>query len=120
MKRFLAGLLLVMFAALSYVYQETEAVKVGYFIRKQEEARTLALDRGRALRYNIGRLKSPDNLEKRLSAQRIVLQVPKSWQTLIVAPKGSRSPVGTNSLLNHPPFFGKLFVGTAQAEAKEN
>lgn len=120
MKRFLAGLTLITVACLSYVYQEVEAVKVGYMIRKQEEVRTIFLDRARALKYNIARLKSPENIERRLSAQRIVLQVPKSWQTLVVSSHGAKRPVAVNSLLNHPPFFGKLFVGTAQAEAKEN
>ena len=120
MKRFFAGLILVTFAALSYVYQETEAVKVGYMIRKQEETRTQFLDRARALKYNVARLKAPDNLERRLSAQRIVLQVPKSWQTLEATPSGAGRPTVAHSFLNHPPFFGKLFVGTAQAEAKES
>ena len=120
MKKFLAGLLLITIACLGYVYQEVEAVKVGYMIRKQEETRTLLSDRARALRYNIARLKSPENLERRLSAQRIVLQVPKAWQTLVVAQGGGQRPAVANSLLNRPSFFGKLFVGTAQAEAKEN
>ena len=120
MKRFFASLILVTFAALSYVYQEIEAVKVGYTIRKQEETRTQFLDRARALKYNVARLKAPVNLERRLSAQRIVLQVPKSWQTLDMAPSGARRPAVAHPLWDHPPFFGKLFVGTAQAEAKEN
>ena len=78
------------------------------------------MDRARALRYNIARLKAPENLERRLSAQRIVLKAPKSWQTLVVGPSGVKRPMVQNSLWSHPPFFGKLFVGTAQAEAKEN
>ena len=120
MKKFLTGLFLLTFAALCYVYQEVEAVKMGYWIRKQEETKIQFLDRSRALRYNIARLKAPENLERRLSAERIVLQVPKSWQTLVMAPAGARRPAAVNSLLNRPPFFGKLFVGTAQAEAKES
>ena len=120
MKRFLAGLFLVTLAALSYVYQEVEAVKVGYMIRKQEETKIQLLDRARALKYSIARLKAPENLERRLSAERIVLQVPQSWQTLVVTPSGAGHRAAADSLLNHSPFFGKLFVGTAQAEAKEN
>ena len=120
MKRFLAGLFLVTVAALSYVYQEIEAVKVGYGIRRQEETRIQYLDRARALRYNIARLKSPENLERRLSAQRIVVQVPRSWQTLVMASSGAKHPSLQNALWKNPPIFGKLFVGTAQAEAKEN
>ena len=118
MKRFLTGLMLLTAAALFYVYQEVEAVKVGYTIRKQEETKTLFLDRARALKYNIARLKAPNNLERRLSAQRIVLQAPKSWQTLVLAPSGAKASAA-NTLWAPPAFFGKLLVGTAQAEAKE-
>ena len=120
MKRFMAGLVLVTLASLSYVYQETEAVKVGYVISKQEETRSQFLDRARALKYNVARLKAPANLERQLSAQRIVLQAPKSWQTLVMTPSGAKVPAAANSFMGRPLFLGKLFVGTAQAEAKEN
>ena len=121
MRRFFAGLALVTVAALFYVNQEVEAVKVGYAIRKQEETKTLFLDRARALKYNVARLKSPNNLERRLTAQRIVLQAPKSWQTLVLAPAGGvKSSAVASSIFTRSPFFGKLLVGTAQAEAKES
>ena len=120
MRRFLAALILVTFAGLAYVYQEVEAVKVGYAIRKQEETKAQVLDRARALKYSVARLTAPENLERRLSAQRIVLEVPKTWQTLVVTRTGAKSPAIANSLMVHPSFFGKLFVGTVQAEAKEN
>ncbi len=118
MKIFLACLAIVTGSSLFYVYQEVEAVEIGYTIRKQEETKTLLIDRARALKYNIARLKSPNNMERRLSAQRIVLQSPKSWQTLVMAPVGSKAPAASGSLLNRP-MMGKWFVGTAQAEAKE-
>ena len=119
MKRYLIALLLVTAAALFYVYQEVEAVKIGYIIRKQEETKTLFLDRARALKYNVARLKAPNNLERRLSAQRIVLQAPKSWQTLVLLPPGARASGMTRPPWS-PSLFGKLLVGTAQAEAKES
>ena len=120
MKRFVTCLLLVTAACLFYVYQEVEAVKVGYMIRKQEETKTLYLDRARALKYNIARLKAPNNLERRLLNARIVLQAPKSWQTLVIASPAARQSNAVNSLLSRPPLFGKFLVGTAQAEAKES
>ena len=119
MRRFLAGLLLVMSGALFYVYQEVETMKTGYVIRKQEETKTQFLDRARALKYNVARLKAPSNLERRLTAQRIVLQSPKSWQTLVIGPSKAAEPKMAD-LFARPSFFGKLMVGTAQAEAKEN
>ena len=118
MKRFLAALLLVTVAALFYVYQEVEAVQVGYVIRKQEQTKTQFLDRARALKYNIARLKAPNNLERRLTAQRIVLLAPKSWQTLVLSPSGAKAPAAGSAWT--PPLLGKLWVGTAQAEAKES
>ena len=120
MNRFLAGLCLVTAASLFYVYQEVEVVKVGYVIRKQEETKILFLDRARALKYNVARLKAPSNLERRLTAQRIVLQSPKSWQTVVMGPSAVPSPKIADLFAGHSPFFGKLMVGTAQAEAKEN
>lgn len=120
MKRFFAGLFLVTFASLSYVYFEIEAVKVGYTIRKLEEIKTQSLDRSRALKYNIARLKAPNNLERRLSAQKIILQAPKSWQTLVMTPTSGKSPAISSALMSRQPFFSKFLVGTAQAEAKES
>ena len=119
MKRFVATLALATIAALTYVSQEVEAVKIGYMIRKQEETKTLLLDRARALNYNIARLKAPATLEKRLTAQKISLQSPKSWQTLVMPGAGQRQ-AATRSLLPQPQILGKFFVGTAQAEAKES
>ena len=120
MRRFLAIVVLATSAALFYVSQEVEAVKVGYTIRKQEETRTQYLDRARALKYNIARLKAPNNMERRLSAQRIVLQSPKSWQTLVIASKPVAEPGLAQSLLMRSPLFSRLMVGTARAEAKES
>jgi len=120
MRRFLATLTLVVFAALFYVSQEVDAVKIGYTIRKQEETRTLLLDRARALKYNIARLKAPNTLEKRLVAQKINLQAPRSWQTLVISPTSAEKQAVTRSLLGQGPMFTKFLVGTAQAEAKES
>lgn len=106
-------------ASLGYVGQEVEAVKIGYTIRKQQETRTLFLDRARALKYNIARLKAPNTLEKRLTAQKISLQAPKSWQTLVVSSGKISGQASEPSLFFRPPILTKLFMGTAQAEAKE-
>ncbi len=122
MKRFTAALLLATLAGLFYVYEEVSAVKTGYTIRKQEESKTLLLDRARALKYNISKLKAPNNLERKLQAQRIVLASPRSWQTLVIgnpAPMVAK-PAFLPSALSRPAFFARFFVGTAQAEARES
>ena len=120
MGRFIGALLCLTLAGLFYVYEEVEAVKVGYMIRKQEEEKTLCLDRARALQYNIARLEAPNNLERKLEAQRIVLGSPRLWQTLVLPGAGRpgmnlAAKAGTSGA----PFFMKFLVGTAQAEAKE-
>ncbi len=120
MRKFLAILALATVASLGYVSQEVEAVKIGYTIRKQEETRTLLLDRARALKYNIARLEAPNTLEKRLTAQKINLQSPKSWQTLVISRSGGQKQAATRSFFVQPQMLSKLFVGTAQAEAKES
>ena len=120
MIRYLCILAVITCAALVTVFEEVEAVKVGYTIRKQEEARTQALDRARALKYNIACLKSPQNLERRLAAQRILLESPKAWQTLVMpGVRGGARPAMIDPAISQPSFFGRFFVGTARAESKE-
>jgi hypothetical protein len=116
MKKFIVGVVCVTLAGLCYVFLEVEAVKIGYKIQKQEEVRGLALDRARALKYNIAQLKAPHNLERKLRAQKIELASPKAWQTLVLPGAVRRKP---DASLLRPPFFTKFLVGTAQAEAKE-
>ena len=122
MRRFTAFVICMALAGLVYVTAEVEAVKIGYTIRKQDEIKAQALDRARALKYNIDRLKAPHNLERKLLAQKIQLESPHEWQTLVVAgPTGVKGqPFAQESLFQSPHFFGRFFVGTAQAEAKES
>ena len=120
MRRFLAGVTLVTVAALFQVFQETEAVKIGYTIRKQEQAKVQCLDRARALKYNIARLKAPNNLERRLTAQRIMLQSPKVWEKLVMTSSPTAVPGVVESFLTRAPMFSRLLLGTARAEAKES
>ena len=122
MRRFAAFMICLTLAGLVYVTAEVEAVKIGYTIRKQDELKVQALDRIRALKYNIGRLEAPHTLERKLLAQKIQLESPRQWQTLVLAgPAGAKGqPLAQGSLFQSPHFFGRLFVGTAQAEAKES
>ena len=122
MRRFAAFIICLTLAGLVYVTAEVEAVKIGYTIRKQDEVKVQALDRARALKYNVDRLEAPHNLERKLLAQKIQLESPRQWQTLVVTgPAGMKErPSVQESLFQSPHFFGRLFVGTAQAEAKES
>ena len=121
MRRFLAMVSCVTLAGLFYVYEEVEAVKIGYAIRRQEGIKTQLLDRGRALEYTIAHLKAPDNLERKLLDRHILLKPPRQWETIVVAGSGVRGPAGAvKASLTAPSFFTRFFLGTAQAEAKES
>ena len=121
MKRFMAALVLVTISCLVYVYAEVQTFKIGYTIRKQEDMKTQLLDRARALKYNIARLKSPANLERRLIAQKVMLASPKSWQTIVMMPQTPASPqMFAQSVWSHPTVLARLFMGMAEAQAKES
>ncbi len=122
MRRFTALVICVTLAGLVYVYAEIEAVKIGYRIQKQEQMKVQALDRARALQYNIARLEAPHNLERKLQAQRIQLESPRQWQTLVLSsPAGAeRLQISQPPIFQGPGVFGRFFLGTAQAEAKES
>ena len=123
MKRFVSALVLVTLAGLVYVYTEVEAVEIGYQIQKQEEAKMLCLDRQRALKYNIARITSPGVMEKKLEAQRIVLESPKSWQTLVMSERAAtraNQPDLIRPFLSHPSLLTRFLIQTAQAEANES
>ena len=119
MKRFTVFLVTATLASLSYVHLEVETVKIGYQIRKLQERKMQALDRGRSLKYNIASLKSPSTLEKKLQLKNIQLEAPKTWNTLVLP--GALTAAKRNEPLPmvRPPFFTKFLIGTAQAEAKE-
>lgn len=120
MRRFIVLVALATMAGLVSVYGEVEAVKIGYTIRQLEETKSQSLDRSRALEYNIARLKAPHNLERRLLAQKITLESPKQWQTLVLPGSSSarRPLLGAGGAGTLP--LGRFLIGTAQAEAKES
>ena len=119
MRKFFAFVCTGTLAMLVYVYAEVAAVKTGYDIRKQEESKSLLTDRARALEYNISRMKAPGTLERKLEARKIVLESPKTWQTLVMPGSRPVRPVAAEPMLARTPFFTKFLIGTAQAEAKE-
>ena len=121
MLKYMALLFCISLAGLFYVYEEVEAVKIGYTIRKQEETKVLWLDHARALKYNRAHLESSNYLEKQLAAERIQLEAPKAWETLVIY-SGHRvnSKPGFAASIRQAAFFNRFFMGTAQAEANDS
>lgn len=112
-------------AALVYVHQQIELVKLGYEIDCKEKMVKEMLDRREIMRYNISNLESPSRLENALSSKKVLVMYPKKGQVVMLA-KASEYSRGV-SLLNisdlgeRMPLF-RLFDflgGRAEAHARE-
>ena len=62
---------IITLAALAYVHQQVESVKLSYEIDCKEKVLKTIIDRREILRYNISNLESPSRLEKVLSSTRL-------------------------------------------------
>jgi len=83
--KFLIGISVLTLAALLYVHQQIELVKVSYTINAKEKAVKELVDRKESLLYNIANLEAPSRLEKVLSAKKIDIVFPKRGQIVKVA-----------------------------------
>ncbi|MDD5496450.1 MAG: hypothetical protein PHP46_05070 [Candidatus Omnitrophica bacterium] len=111
-------------AALIYVHQQIELVKLSYEIDCKEKVLKQVLDRRAILRYNICNLESPSRLEKVLSSRNIKVSFPKRAQVVRLA----RAPyvkntnmLGVSGLGERAGIF-RLFDflgGQAEAHARE-
>ena len=75
----------VTFAALVYVHQQVELVKLSYEIDCKEKKLKEMLDRKSILRYNISNLESPSRLEKALLEKKVSVGYPKKGQVIKLA-----------------------------------
>jgi hypothetical protein len=92
--KFSITLTLVTLVALLYVHQQVQLLKISYRINANEKDLTRLLDQNRALIYNITRLKSPVNLDKKFLASKKDYSIPQQWQIVKVAtPKEEKQPV---------------------------
>ena len=78
----------VTFAALVYVHQQVELVKLSYEIDCKEKKLKEMLDHKGILRYNISNLESPSRLERALLEKKVSVGYPKKGQVIKLA----RSP----------------------------
>ena len=72
-KIFFISTIIITLCALFYVHQNIEILKVGYSINTNQKTLSYSLDQHRRLVYNLGKLKSPFALAKRLYAEDIEL-----------------------------------------------
>lgn len=123
--RYVISMTIFTVAALVYVHQQIELVKLGYEIDCKDKKVKEMLDRRDILRYNISNLESPSRLENALSSKKVAVSYPKRGQVIILSKATSYSralPVlGTSNLEDRIPafrFFDFLF-GRAEAHARE-
>lgn len=75
MKKFLVLTGIILIIGVSYVWQQSEMVKVSYDIRDSENRASLLFDQNRDLVYNVDRLESPGNLDKGLAHNKMKFEV---------------------------------------------
>ena len=80
--KYVISIVIVTLAALVYVHQQVELVKLSYSIDCKEKALKTIIDQREILRYNISNLESPSRLEKILSSRNINVSLPKRAQII--------------------------------------
>ena len=123
--RYVASMMIFTVAALVYVHQQIELVKLGYAIDCKEKVFKEMLDRRDILRYNISNLESPSRLENALISKKVVVSYPKNGQVVILSKAASYTmglPVlGISALEERTPIFRffDFLTGRAEAHARE-
>jgi len=83
--RYVISMTIVTVAALVYVHQQIELVKLGYTIDCKEKLYKEMLDRRDIMRYNISNLESPSRLENVLLSKKVTVSYPKNAQIIILS-----------------------------------
>ena len=92
--KFSISLVFVTVVALLYVHQQDQLLKISYKINANEKDATRLLDQNRSLIYNITRIKSPVNLDKKFLASKKEYSIPQQWQIVkVAAPKEEKRAV---------------------------
>ena len=89
--RSIASIAVVTIAALVYVHQQVELVKLSYSIESKEKKLKDMLDHKERLDYNINNLEDPARLEKILMSKNIDVGFPGKYNVVKVAKATTRS-----------------------------
>ena len=123
--KYVVSIGIITLAALIYVHQQVELVKLSYTIDCKEKALKTIIDRREMLRYNISNLESPSRLEKVLSSRNINVSLPKRAQIVRLAKTqpyvDSGKLLGVSGLEDRAGIFRLFdFLGLrAEAHARE-
>lgn len=116
--KFSTALVFVTAVALLYVHQQVQLLKISYHINTNEKDLTRLLDQNRALIYNITRIKSPVNLDKKFLASKKDYSIPQQWQIVkVAAPKEEKRAVMFAKTEKKPFGIFKLFGRPKEALA---
>ena len=105
--RYSISIVIFTIAALVYVHQQIELVKLGYEIDCKDKKVKEMLDRRDILRYNISNLESPSRLENALSSKKVNVLYPKRGQVIILsnAAYSTRPILGISGFEERTPIF---------------
>lgn len=123
--KFMISIAMVTLAALIYVHQQVELVKISYAISTKEMDLEDMLDRRESLGYNIKELESPSRLERVLVSRKIDIAFPKRDHVVKVASlpsnAGVAEPLRRTGIEKKAKAIGilKLFGLDREAQAKE-
>lgn len=92
--KFIVSMTIITLAALVYVHQQIELVKLSYAIDQKEKKVEHMLDYKEGLGYNIKELENPSRLEKVLVARKIDMVFPKRGQVVTVRGIPSNAKIG--------------------------
>jgi hypothetical protein len=113
LKKFLLIIFIFTTCAIYYINQQTQILLISYQLEKNQTTYAYLLDRHEVLLYNVAEFKSPQNLQERLLAQRIRMQLPAQEQVVkIVKVETKPETVARESGRG---FFGVL---TSQTQAQ--
>lgn len=123
--RYIISITILTIAALVYVHQQIELVKLSYEIDCKEKIFKDMVDCRDILRYNISNLESPSRLENALSSKKVAVSYPKRGQVIIMAKAPSESKnapfLGVSNFEERVPIFRffDFLIGRAEAHARE-
>jgi hypothetical protein len=121
--RYIISISILTIAALVYVHQQIELVKLGYEIDCKDKKVKEMLDRRDILRYNISNLESPSRLENALSSRKVTVAYPKRGQVIVWSktPDSSRPVLNISGLEERMPIFRffDFIAGRAETHARE-
>lgn len=115
--KLLGGIFIVTLVALFYVNQQVLIYQMGLRVKENRKIYSKLIDRNRILVYNILDLKSPVNLERKLLAKKLELDVPRKWQ--VVKLEHSPEKVVRKDVVRKG-LFANLFIVGREAEASPN